>query len=218
MKLYYDPISTTSRPVTFFAAEAGFALQLELVDLLAGETRAPAFLAVNPMGHVPVLVDGDFVLTEAAAILRYLARRLAPDYLGRDDQEQARVDEAMSWASTDVRIWLDVFSVYPAALGVPAGLSAASVAEMQQVAAPAVRQIMSVLDERLRDGFIAGCSITIADFLAFSYITLSELIVFDFDECPNVVAWLRRMKAMPGYGSTYAAFLGLVSAKASQGS
>jgi glutathione S-transferase len=214
MKLYHDPISTTSRPVTFFAAEAGLTLELELVDLLAGETRAPAFLAVNPMGHVPVLVDGDFVLTEAAAILRYLATRHAPGFLGHDARGQARVDEAISWASMDLRIWLDVFSVYPVALGVPAGLSPATVAEMGKVAAPAVRRLMTVLDDRTAGGFVAGDAITIADFLTFSYVTLAELVAFDLSEWPNLGAWIARMKRLPGYGMSHAAFQGLLSARA----
>lgn len=214
MKLYHDPISTTSRPVTFFAAEAGLTLELELVDLLAGETRMPAFLAVNPMGHVPVLVDGDFVLTEAAAILRYLATRHAPAFLGHDEREQARVDEAISWASMDLRIWLDVFSVYPVALGVPAGLSPTTVTEMGMVAAPAVKRLMAVLDDRTADGFVAGDRITIADFLTFSYVTLAELIAFDFSGWPSLSAWIARMKALRGYGMSYAAFQGLLIARA----
>lgn len=214
MKLYHDPISTTSRPITFFAAEAGLTLDLELVDLLAGGTRTPTFLAINPMGHVPVLVDGDFVLTEAAAILRYLATRHAPAFLGYGERGQARVDEAISRASMDLRIWLDVFSVYPVALGVPAGLSPTTVAEMGRVAAPAVRRLMTVLDDQTAGGFVAGDAITIADFLTFSYVTLAELIAFDFSAWSNLNDWIARMKALPGYGASHAAFQGLLSARA----
>ena len=62
MKLYCDPISTTSRPVMLFAAEAGIALEREHVDLMSNANRDAPYLAVNPNGIVPYLVDGDFGL------------------------------------------------------------------------------------------------------------------------------------------------------------
>ena len=73
MKLYCDPISTTSRPVMMFIAEAGLAVEFVHVDLMTGGNQDPASLALNPNGLVPFLVDGDFGLGESAAILRYLA-------------------------------------------------------------------------------------------------------------------------------------------------
>src|SRR5687768_11376631 len=73
MKLYYHPVSTTSRPIMLFAAESGIALDFELVDLFKGEHLGEAYCRINPNGQVPVLEDGDFRLTEGATILRYLA-------------------------------------------------------------------------------------------------------------------------------------------------
>ncbi|WP_229664395.1 glutathione S-transferase family protein, partial [Sphingomonas metalli] len=130
-----------------------------------------------------------------------------------DTRARARVDEAVSFASTDVRIWLDIFSVYPTAFGVPAGLSPATVAEMRSVAETPVRQMLSALDDRTRGGFVVGEALTIADFLTFSYVTLAELVAFDIGAWPSMAAWLQRMKALPAYGSTYAAFQGLLSAR-----
>ena len=78
MKLYADPLSTTSRPVTFMAAHVGLALEIEPTSLMSGATRTLDFLAINPMGQVPVLVDDNFIQTESAAILRYLAEAHAP--------------------------------------------------------------------------------------------------------------------------------------------
>ena len=76
MKLYYHPVSTTSRPVMLFAAETGTPLELELVDLMTGAHLQPPFDTVNPNHLVPVLDDGDFRLTESSAILKYLADKI----------------------------------------------------------------------------------------------------------------------------------------------
>ncbi len=56
MKLYCDPISTTSRPVMLFAAEAGILLEREHVDLMTHANREASYLAVNPNGIGPYLV------------------------------------------------------------------------------------------------------------------------------------------------------------------
>ena len=54
MKLYYHPVSTTSRPVVLFAAESGIALDKEVVDLFTGAQYKPDFEAINPSHQVPV--------------------------------------------------------------------------------------------------------------------------------------------------------------------
>ena len=77
MKLYYHPVSTTSRPVVLFATESGIELDYQLVDLFTGEQYKPEYSAINPSHQVPVLEDGDFRLTESSAILKYLADKVA---------------------------------------------------------------------------------------------------------------------------------------------
>ena len=60
MKLYYHPVSTTSRPVVLFATESGIDLEYEVVDLFTGAHYQPEYAAINPSRQVPVLEDGDF--------------------------------------------------------------------------------------------------------------------------------------------------------------
>jgi glutathione S-transferase len=71
MKLYHFP-SPNPQKVTFALLELGLDCEKIPVDLAKGEQREPAFLAVNPAGRAPVLVDGDVTLTESHAILAYL--------------------------------------------------------------------------------------------------------------------------------------------------
>jgi glutathione S-transferase len=74
MKLYFFP-SPNPQKVHFAVNELGLGCEIVPVDLTKGEHRSPAFLALNPCGRVPVLVDGDVALSESHAILAYLGEK-----------------------------------------------------------------------------------------------------------------------------------------------
>ena len=73
MKLYTNLFSPNARKVHAVAHALGIDLETHTVDLRAGEQRTPEYLALNPNGKVPTLVDGDTVLWESNAIMCYLA-------------------------------------------------------------------------------------------------------------------------------------------------
>jgi glutathione S-transferase len=78
--LYHHPFSRASGTV-WTLEEIGEPYELKFVDILKGGTKAPDLVAINPMGKIPVLRDGDVVVTENAAIALYLADRYAPGKL-----------------------------------------------------------------------------------------------------------------------------------------
>jgi glutathione S-transferase len=90
MKLYGFPPSPNTWKVRAVAAYLGVPLDLEPVDLT--KPRPASYLAVNPSGRTPTLVDGDFKLTESNAILQYIASR-KPNSLWPDGA-QARADSS----------------------------------------------------------------------------------------------------------------------------
>jgi glutathione S-transferase len=77
--LYHHPFSRAAS-VIWMLEEAGVEYDVRFVDIMAGAQKSPEILALNPMGKLPVLTDGDAVITEVAAIGLYLADRYA---LGR---------------------------------------------------------------------------------------------------------------------------------------
>lgn len=77
--LHHHPFSRAAGVVPMLE-EVGVDYRLEFVDLMSGAQKQPEFLRLNPMGKLPALIDGDVVVTEAAAIALYLADRYA---LGR---------------------------------------------------------------------------------------------------------------------------------------
>ena len=94
LKLYNYSRAPNPRRVRIFAAEKGIELTLEEVDILAGQSRTPEFLAKNSSGAVSVLeLDDGSYLSESVAICRYLeGLQPEPNLLGRDLREQAEIE------------------------------------------------------------------------------------------------------------------------------
>ena len=78
--LYHHPFSRAAG-VVWMLEEVGVDYELHFVDILKGGQKEPSILALNPMGKLPIVTDGELVVTEAAAIGLYLADRYAPGRL-----------------------------------------------------------------------------------------------------------------------------------------
>ncbi len=87
--LYHHPFSRAAT-VLWMLEEVGVEHELRFVDILKGEQKKPEIVALNPMGKLPVLTDGDTVVTEVAAIGLYLADRYAPGRLAPAQDDPAR--------------------------------------------------------------------------------------------------------------------------------
>jgi glutathione S-transferase len=105
MKLYMNPTSPNVRRVRLTAAVLGLQLEERNLDFAKGEQKKPEFLALNPNGPVPTLVDGDFVLTESRAIassLMYAKQAEVP--LAEFPNIQAwfsRISDMDTWTKTN---------------------------------------------------------------------------------------------------------------------
>jgi glutathione S-transferase len=102
MKLYGFPPSPNTWKVRAVAAHLRMPLEFEFVDLTKGGSRTPDYLALNPTGRTPTLVDGDFTLWESTAIMQYIASK-APNTLWPNDA-RSRAD-IMRWQSWDLVHW-----------------------------------------------------------------------------------------------------------------
>jgi len=107
MKIHGAPGTALMAPHAILE-ETGASYDWVRVDLKGGEHRTAAFLALNPKGRVPVLVDGDFALTEAAAICLHLAERFPQAGLlpAPGTRERARAYEWMLFLSNTVQATL----------------------------------------------------------------------------------------------------------------
>ena len=168
MKLYYHPVSTTSRSIMMFAADSGIALEYQLVDLFKGEHLQPAFTAINPNQLVPVLEDGDFRLTESSAILKYLAEKTGSPAYPRDLRQRARVNERMDWFNTSLSRDLMYGFVYPQSLPHHKRQDDATQANTLAWGRKNARRWLGILDEQLigpNNAYVCGDAITLADYM-----------------------------------------------------
>lgn len=217
MKLYCDPISTTSRPVLLFVAESGIAFDREHVDLLSDGNLDPAYLAINPNGVVPFLVDGELALGECVAILKYLAQKVGSPAYPEDLKARAKVDEALSWFSTNLHEYFCLFTIYPN-FGIPKGVDPMLSQAMIAFGEEKAPRWLKVLDQHMIGDrpFVCGETITLADYLGAAFITLGDATAYDFGPYPNIRRWIANMRALPSWDATYAGFNGFIAALRSQ--
>src|SRR6202453_2060944 len=87
--LYHHPFSRAAN-VVWSLEETGVPYELRFVDIMKGGQKAPDIVALNPMGKIPILTDGDLVVTESAAICLYLADRYSLGTLAPLPDDAAR--------------------------------------------------------------------------------------------------------------------------------
>jgi len=209
MKLYYHPVSTTSRPVVLFATESGIELDYQIVDLFAGAQYQPDYAAINPSRQVPVLEDGDFRLTESSAILKYLADKTGSPAYPTDLRTRARVNERMDWLNTGFYRDFSYGFLYPQIFSFMRRpddvVQAGTVAWGKDKALNWLR----VLDQNLigaEQGFLCGDAITLADYLGSMMVLGGEVIDCRFGAYPNICRWLGNMKSLKSWPKVNEAF------------
>jgi glutathione S-transferase len=197
MRLHHFQFAPNPRKVRVYLAEKGITVPLVAVDLMQGEQRAPAFLAKNPLGSLPVLeLDDGSYLTESLAIIEYLEElHPEPPMLGRTPLERARVRELERLVETTVlnriaRIFFNTNPVFRHAPQLPAAAAQAR---------EGLPRALAVVDARVDAGpFAAGAAPTIADctlFAAFEHAKLAgETIPPAY---ANLWRWYERFAARP---------------------
>ncbi|NEH54003.1 glutathione S-transferase family protein, partial [Rhizobium leguminosarum] len=170
MKLYDYILSPSCYKVRLMAALTGVKLDLRPVDFHPGaEHRGAELLALNPAGSIPILEDGDLILTESSAILVYLATKAGPEWLDNGTAEDA----------ARVQQWLSFSGRLTASLGAARLhemlLRPGDIGALQAQGTAALRELEAGLVEQGLRGmrFLAADRPTIADIACFPYVALA---------------------------------------------
>jgi glutathione S-transferase len=170
----------------------GLEYQLTPVDLMKGEHRQPEFLRLNPLGQVPVLVDGNLVIRDAQAILIYLARRYGNEsWLPLEAEAMGRVMQWLFLSASEIHVGLESARLYHLL-----GLSAINIEQATQKAKDVLQIVDRHLDRRL---WLELERPTIADIACYPYINLASDAQIDLNPYPNLGAWMNRIEQLPGY-------------------
>jgi glutathione S-transferase len=192
IKLHGHELSGNSYKVRLLLNLLGVPCDWVRVDLMAGEHKQPAFLALNPFAQVPVLEDGGTTLSDAQAILFYLAARQGDgQWLPTDPLAQARVVRWLSTAAGEVRQGPE-----NARLHHLFGVTSISIDRASEKAGFILDQLERHLADR--DWLELGRP-TIADIAVFPYVALAGDGGINLAPYPNVRAWIARIQALPGY-------------------
>ncbi|MGP1383931.1 MAG: glutathione S-transferase family protein [Thainema sp.] len=190
--LYGHELSGNSFKVRLFLELLGLEYEFKQVDLMKGEHKQPAYLAINPFGQVPALVDGDLVLQDAQAILVYLARQYGGDtWLPIEPIELSHVVRWLSTTAGEVRQGPENARLYHLF-----GSKAINIERATEKS----HLILQHLDDHLCDRtWLEFERPTIADIAVFPYVALAPDGKIALEQYPNVVAWIDRIKQLPGF-------------------
>jgi glutathione S-transferase len=192
IKLHGHELSGNSSKVRLLLGLLGVPYEWVRVDLMAGEHKQPAFLALNPFGQVPVLEDGGTTLSDAQAMLFYLAARQGDDqWLPADPLGQARVVRWLSTAAGEVRQGPE-----SARLHHLFGMTSIPIKRASEKAAFILDQLELHLADR---HWLELERPTIADIAVFPYVAMAGDGGIDLAPYPNVRAWIARIQDLPGY-------------------
>lgn len=169
-------------------------VEYELVPThFMGDSKKPEYLAINPNGRVPALVDGELVLFESMAINLYLAKTHGGKLWPEGDADQARAIQWSFWGMTEIEPHLIAIllhtMMFPEAQRDPEQVTAAE---------KGIRRPLEVLEAHLADReHLLGGEFTIADLNVASVLSMSGLVGYDLSEQTAVAAWLARCTSRP---------------------
>jgi glutathione S-transferase len=203
MKLYYGPGACSLAP-HIVLEEVGARFELARVDLAANQQNSPEYLRINAKGRVPALGDGDFILTEAPAILRYIAaRHPAAGLWPWDPREEARCAEWLNWLSSTIHI---AFAHVRRAARYASDPRA--VEDVAATAKKTCRELWQAVDTKLGEGpWAIGERYSVADPYLLVYWTWGRGPALGFDmarELPHWTAHARRLGGRPAVQRAFA--------------
>lgn len=203
IQLYRSAISGHCHRVELFLSLLGLPFETIDIDLALKEHKAPDFLAMNPLGQVPVLRDGELTLADSNAILVYLEARYAPgQWLPRDPVGAARVQRWLSLAAG------------PLAFG-PAAARVVQLFKRPTDPKEAIERAEGLLQfmesELGLAPFLVGERATLADVAHYAYVARAPEGLVSLQPYPAIRAWLARIEALPGFVSMVKSPVGLAA-------
>jgi len=192
----YGPARSRSSRALWMAEECGVPFEHEdLTRYATMPEKSAAVREINPIGKIPVLADGDFVLSESMAINLYLARKHGRHLWPSGEQDQAKILQWSFFAVTELDPPL-VELMIERTFRIDAERNAAN----EQKYAESVKRPLGVLEGHLAaQAWLVGPSFTVADLNVASVLTMAAGAKQELTDFPHLQAWLKRCQDRPAY-------------------
>ena len=198
MKLYSFGESGNAYKCALALTLADMEWEPVFVDFFNGAARSAEFRKINEMGEVPVLVDGDTVLSQSGVILDYISSK-SGKLGGKSAAERREVLRWMFWDNH--RFSTQIGAARFLGNFLPEDQRPAGVIPFLQ---GRLKTAYTVLNNHLEGrNWIAGPALSIADLSCCGYLYYPEPFGFDRKDWPNIDAWLDRISALPGWKHPY---------------
>jgi glutathione S-transferase len=202
MKLYFHPMSSNARVARMAAVALGIKPELALIDLQKGDNRKPEYLALNPNGKVPTLVDGSVVLYESIAIAMYLADRTPGQTIyPTEPAARAHVNQWLLWKASHwghalgTLVWENMLK---GMFGQGSPNDYAVTGATHQVG-----QLAAVLDAQLaKTKWVCGDTQTLADYAISAVLMYKEPAKLPVDAHKNLMRWFGDIQATDAWKQT----------------
>ncbi len=199
MKLYGITGSRALRSI-WAAEEVGADYELVTTHFV-GDSKKPDYLALNPNGRVPTLVDGDLVLFESMAINLYLAKKYGGDLYPATEQDQALATQWSFWGMTEIEPHLMDILINRVMLPEEQRDTARADAAEKGLERP-----LKVLEAHLsKRKHLLGDAFSIADLNVASVLSMAAMVRFDLSDYSAVQAWLASCTSRPSMDRARAA-------------
>jgi glutathione S-transferase len=196
LTIYHSPMARSCR-VIWLAEEMGLEYELETYELFSAQMAGPEFLAINPMGKVPAIKDGDVVLWETIAIMEYLVAKYSDGALlpPRDTALGATTVQWMEFAENQFTVLASEIVVHDGIL--PPERTIPALVKRGRRELPRIVGIV----ERALDGkdFIGGDQFTAADIMMGFALPIALHAGFVNDDTPLCKAYYELLSARPAY-------------------
>lgn len=204
IKLHVFPLSPRAFKVMWAANHLGIGFEPVLVDFSKGAHRTPEFAGRNPNMRMPVLEDGGYVLWESNAILQYLAaQKPAAELLPEDIKARLQIVKWQFWDSAhwDPACAIFAFENYVKQLFQRGEPDAREIARGEEMFA----RLAPVLDGELqRHRYVAGESLTLADFSLGAMNFIAEQAKFPLESYRGIQRWAADLRSLPSWQKTAA--------------
>ncbi|MEQ1803533.1 MAG: glutathione S-transferase family protein [Gammaproteobacteria bacterium] len=192
----YGPSRSRSSRALWMAEECGVPYEHEdLTQYPTMDAKSAAVREINPIGKIPVIADGDFILTESMAINLYLAKKYGRHLWPTGEQEQAKVLQWSFFAVTELDAPLVQLMVERTFRK-----EAERNADNEKRNADAARRALAALETHLAThSWLVGSAFTVADLNVASVLSLATGAKQEMTDYPHIQAWLKRCQDRPAY-------------------